>query len=336
MPRISVIVPVYKAEAYLSQCVESILGQTFSDLELLLIDDGSPDASGAMCDRFAEMDSRVRVIHKENGGVSTARNAGLDAATGEYIAFVDSDDWIEPDMYAAIMEKVVEFGCDVVLCDCVKDSPGQSIPYTHPIRSGFYDRAALETEYFSHLLMMENVEYPATISNCLLLFRRELAADVRYLAGVRYSEDLLFGAEILYRAQSFFYMKGQLFYHYIMNPGSATHRFVADKWQDYRKLHRGIRASFGSCTNFDFTRQIDLCLLFFLYNAVGDILKAKQLSCTVRAGKIHRILEDDAVLEMFGRLKISSLPISKKQRAITLLYKKRWAIRLLCRFYESR
>ena len=101
---ISIIVPVYKAEKYLSRCVDSILGQTYKDLEVILVDDGSPDGSGVLCDAYAAKDSRVRVIHKENGGVSTARNVGLDAAGGDYISFVDSDDYVDPDMY----EKMVK------------------------------------------------------------------------------------------------------------------------------------------------------------------------------------------------------------------------------------
>ena len=93
---ISVIVPVYKSEAFLGKCVESLLAQSFQDFELLLVDDGSPDDSGAMCDAYAAKDSRVRVIHKPNGGVSSARNAGLDAARGDYVVFVDSDDYVDP------------------------------------------------------------------------------------------------------------------------------------------------------------------------------------------------------------------------------------------------
>ena len=328
---ISIIVPVYKVEAYLDECVRSILGQTYTDLEVILVDDGSPDCSGAMCDAWAERDSRIRVIHKANGGVCSARNAGLDAARGEYVAFVDSDDWLEPEMYAAMMAKVQESGCDVVLCDCVKEHPGAPAVYTHPIRSGFYDRTALEREYFPHLLMMEHVEYPATISNWLLLFRRELADGLRYLAGVRYSEDLLFGAQLLYRADSFFYMKGDAFYHYRMNPASATHRFVPDKWQDYLKLHDGIREAFGA-TKFDFSRQIDLCLLFFLYNAVGD-LYGGPITRQEKKTMILAILNTPRVREMFGQLDIGSLPISKKQKLITHLYRTRIGIPMLIRYY---
>ena len=329
---LSIIVPVYKVENYLDQCVDSILSQTYADLEVILVDDGSPDRSGTMCDEWAGRDDRVRVIHKENGGVCSARNAGLDAARGEYIAFVDSDDWLEPGMYDAMMEKVREYGCDVVLCDCAKEHPGRTELYTHNIRPGFYDRSALETEYFPHLLMMENVEYPATISNWLLLLRRELAEGVRYLTGVRYSEDLLFGARILYRANSFFYMKGQAYYHYRMNPSSATHRFVPDKWRDYLKLHDGIQAAFGSCADFDFSHQIDLCLLFFLYNALGD-LYGGPISRREKKDMILNILNTPRVRKMFGRLDISGLPISKKQKLITHFYRTRLGISLLIRYY---
>ena len=104
MPRLSVIVPVYNVETFLPACIDSILSQTFRDLELILIDDGSPDACGRICDKYAEKDTRVRVIHQENRGVSAARNAGLQIASGEYIGFVDPDDWITPEMYAMLLE----------------------------------------------------------------------------------------------------------------------------------------------------------------------------------------------------------------------------------------
>ena len=103
-PLISVIVPVYKVEAFLPKCVDSIRGQTYDDLEIILVDDGSPDGCGAMCDAFAAEDPRIKVIHKPNGGLSDARNAGIGIASGEYLGFVDSDDWIEPEMYESLME----------------------------------------------------------------------------------------------------------------------------------------------------------------------------------------------------------------------------------------
>lgn len=333
MAKISVIVPIYKAEQYLRPCVDSILSQTFEDLELLLVDDGSPDCSGMFCDEYASKDPRVRVIHKKNGGVSTARNAGLDAASGEYITFVDSDDYIDRDMYAAMME-LADRGVDLVMCDCVKEFADHQQLYTHNIRQGFYDRVQLKEEYFPHLLMMENVEYPTTISNCLLLFRRELAENVRYLQGVRYSEDLLFGAQLIYRARSFFYMKGKPYYHYRINEQSATHKFVSDKWTDYKKLHQGIVDAFGNCVEFDFSKQIDLCLLFFIYNTVGHFAGEKSLPVKQRKKMILDVLSDVEVQAMFARTDISALLISPKLKLLTYLYKKRVAIGLLCRYLE--
>lgn len=101
--KISVIVPIYKVEAYLPKCVDSIRNQTYRNLEIILVDDGSPDGCGALCEEYARADSRIQVIHKPNGGLSSARNAGLDIASGDWIAFVDSDDWIEPDTYEAML-----------------------------------------------------------------------------------------------------------------------------------------------------------------------------------------------------------------------------------------
>lgn len=113
-PLLSVIVPVYNVEDYVGRCVDSILNQTYRNLEVILVDDGATDSSGAICDAFQEKDSRVRVIHKENGGLSSARNTGLEAATGEYITFVDSDDWIEADGYAHLMELMFRYGVKLV------------------------------------------------------------------------------------------------------------------------------------------------------------------------------------------------------------------------------
>ena len=118
MPELSIIVPVYKVEPYLRRCIDSILAQTFRDFELILIDDGSPDNCGAICDEYAAKDSRIIVIHQKNQGVSAARNAGLDIAKGTYLGFVDSDDWIEPEMYETMIATAKEKQVDVSKVSC--------------------------------------------------------------------------------------------------------------------------------------------------------------------------------------------------------------------------
>ena len=324
MLKLSVIVPVYKVEKYLRRCIDSILEQNYRDIELILVDDGSPDRCPEMCDQYQKKDKRVRVIHQKNSGVAVARNAGMRMATGDYITFVDSDDYIDREMYVSMFEIIEQYQCDVVMCDCVKDFGTHKELYTHDIRSGYYNEKQLKEEYYPHLLMMENVEYPATISNWLCVFKNKRGGNdfaIEYEPGIRYSEDLLFGARLLRQADSFYYMKGQAYYHYCMNPESVTHKFVPNKWQDYQKLHKKIEEYFGNDKSFDFQHQIDLCLLFFLYNAVGDIWREQSLNTHEKRRMVLNILKDNKVKKMFRRINIFKLPISNKLKVITLLYK---------------
>ena len=113
---ISIIVPVYNVEAYIHQCIKSIIEQSYKNLEIILVDDGSKDKSGKICDDYARKDKRIKVIHKKNGGLSDSRNAGITVATGKYIAFVDSDDWIEKNMYEKMYNECEKFGADICIC----------------------------------------------------------------------------------------------------------------------------------------------------------------------------------------------------------------------------
>lgn len=329
---ISVIIPVYQARPYLEKCVNSVINQSYVNLEILLLDDGSTDGSAEICDQLAKQDCRIKVIHKKNTGVADTRNLGISLAKGDYISFVDSDDYIDICMYQNMMEIAEEYGCDVVMCDCLKEFDDHSTEYTHNIRSGYYTRKDLKSEYFNHLLIMENLEYPATISNWLLLFRKKLSTGKElpsYLSGVRYSEDLLFGAELLYAAGSFYYMKEHYYYHYVMNPLSATHKFVPDKWKDYLMLYE--RAKFVFEKENDFKKQLDMLLLFFVYNSVGDILWSDGNEVRFKITEAKRILCSPEVREAFKRIKISKLPVSWKLKIQTYMYKYKLGLRLLCR-----
>lgn len=125
MSTVSIIVPIYKVEDYIRECIDSILAQTYPDFELILVDDGSPDDCGRICDDYAKGDNRIKVVHKVNGGVSSARNAGLEVAKGEWIMYIDGDDWIEPDMIEFLIEAAQVTGADLVFGDFMKYGPGQ-------------------------------------------------------------------------------------------------------------------------------------------------------------------------------------------------------------------
>lgn len=337
MKKISVIVPVYKAEQYLTRCIESILHQTYENIELILIDDGSPDLSPEICDKYADSDSRVIVIHQENQGVAAARNIGMDRATGDYVTFVDSDDYIDKDMYESMLNIADKYDTDVVMCDCVKEFETHNEVYSHNIRSGFYNRHQLEIEYFPHLLIMPNVEYPATISNYLCVFKNNKykKLDIKYEKGIRYSEDLLFGAQLLYHANSFYYMKGQAYYHYnCVNNLSATHTYVPDKWDDYQKLHSKIKEYFQD-SQYELQLQIDKVLLFFIYNAISEIYQSEE-GHLIKYKRINEILNDTLVKEIFTRITIRNLPITQKQKILAWCYAKRVGIHVLIKYMSKR
>lgn len=334
---ISVIVPVYNAEKYLDKCVNSIINQKYKELEIILVDDGSKDNSLDLCKKYAEKDNRIKVIHKENGGVSTARNTGIEASRGDFIAFVDSDDYIDENMYFNMIQKVKKYSCDMVMCDCYKVNVGNKEIFTHDIRAGFYDKDQLYKEYFDKLLMLDSINYPATISNWVMLIKSDIIKDkkLKYIEGVRYSEDLLFGSQVMYYTNRFYYLKGECYYNYINNPISATSTYYEKKWDNFVQLYYEIKRFFQNKTDFDFSKQIYYCLLFFVYNSVGDIYGSNK-SYPEKKKKILKILNNQDVKEMFKNIDINSLNMSKKQKLITYCYKYKIFIGLLISYMSRK
>ena len=319
---ISVVVPVYNAEKYLDRCIQSIINQKYKELEIILIDDGSKDNSLEICKKYANEDIRIHVIHKENGGVSRARNTGIEAANGDFITFVDSDDYIDENMYFNMMQKVEEYNCALVMCDCYKVRGNDKVIFTHDIRRGFYDKEQLYKEYFDKLLMLDSINYPATISNCVMLIKKDIIKEnnLMYVEGIKYSEDLLFGSQVMYYTNRFYYLKEECYYNYIDNPNSATNTYYEKKWDNFLELYNKIDSFFSKKEDFNFTNQINYCLLFFIYNSIGDIYGSDKRLFEKRR-HILKILNNKQVCDMFKVIDIDKLNISKKQKIITNCYK---------------
>lgn len=209
-PLISVIVPVYKVEKYLNRCVDSIIKQTYKNIEIILVEDGSPDACPEICDALADKDSRVRVIHKTNGGLSSARNAGIDVAKGEYIGFVDSDDFIDKDMYSRLFTLISLHNADVAMIKYVEvtdDSFPKKIDQVHEM----YFRG-IETESAFLKLRVESV--------CVGLYSRNAIGGTRFQVG-KTSEDIPFNFEVFKNINSFVYAPENRYYYYY-NPNSIS------------------------------------------------------------------------------------------------------------------
>ena len=228
-PKISVIVPVYNTEKYLHRCIDSVLAQTYKDFELLLIDDGSKDSSGAICDEYAARDSRVKVFHKENGGVSSARNAGLAIASGDWIMHLDGDDWIAPDIQERLIRKGEDTGADIVMGDFLFAYSDRDILYSLP-------------DWDNNKTASLN-RYITSVWTCVWggIHKRSLyeVYQLKSPQGVTYCEDFHLMARLCYHAKKVVNVH-QPFYHYRQQEGSVMHNLNKQTERDEQWVYQDI------------------------------------------------------------------------------------------------
>lgn len=258
---VSVIVPVYKVEKYLTRCLDSICNQTYRNLEIILIDDGSSDYSGSVCDCYAEKDCRIRVIHKQNAGVSAARNDGLDVATGDYITFVDSDDYIAPEMYEKLVFLITGETADIAVCGYYQEDINGEF---HINWKGTDEVCLNQVDQIECLL--KNRYY--TCSLCDKLFRRELLTAVRLDERIHHYEDYLFLYEVMKQSKmAVFSPEGM--YYYCNNPQSAARSAFNTKTMEIvdvcDMVRKDVALSFPSlkkCAQTEYVRINIMCSMF--------------------------------------------------------------------------
>lgn len=232
--KISIVVPVYRVEEFLARAVESVRAQTYADLELILVDDCSPDGSGALCDRLAAEDPRIRVIHKpQNEGAARARETGIAAATGEFIGFLDGDDYIDPDMYRTLLAAQEEHGADVVECSYYTTTDERDTPAANSGKCEVLDRLGA-------LRLLHSIK---TMHEALWnkLFRRELLLANEALEPVIIGEDYSLLARVFARCEKLVYLE-KPFYHYVQREESVCnagytecHRAALENWRRHRE-----------------------------------------------------------------------------------------------------
>lgn len=206
---ISVIVPVYRVEAYLDRCIQSILNQTYKNLEIILVDDGSPDNSGKICDQYAEIDDRIKVIHKENGGLSDARNTGIDIATGDYLGFVDSDDFIHREMYETLYLNITKTNSDISIGSIERVKDYNNIPER-------LDNKISTISSIRGLELLFTFKCSNLTSACNKLFKRELFEEIRFPKG-RIREDESTAYKLIFKSKSIVITEKLLYYYHQTN-----------------------------------------------------------------------------------------------------------------------
>lgn len=249
-PLVSVIVPVYNAGQYLQKCIESIINQQLKHIEIILIDDGSVDNSGKICDEYAKIDNRIRVSHTKNQGVSKSRNIGIELAKGDYIGFVDSDDWIDEVMYSNMLTNIVTYNADIVMCDFVifdgENKTCVEFPWKH--KSSFVTEeivnkiippilAPLDINGDKHKIIMGSV--------CRCLFRSDVIKNngITFDTKIRYSEDLVFLLQYLIKAKSVMILRVPHYYYRQDKKArtGTTQKYVANLYSDLKYSNMYIK-----------------------------------------------------------------------------------------------
>ena len=320
---ISIIVPVYKVEKYLEKCVKSILKQTYTNLEIILVDDGSPDKCGQLCDELAKIDDRIKVFHKENGGLSDARNYGVERANGEYIGFVDSDDYIHECMYEELYEAIKKSGTSIAECGVTRVY--KNILRPHYEGEDYFlvlDREGYLKEY------LENKRLYG--SAWCKLIHKDLAKKIKFPVGKIY-EDAFYTLELLKTVDKYTLISGNYYYYYIRE-NSITTRPFSSKDMDYIEIMDKIRDY--TLSNFPiFKEQLSIRLSFAYISIFNQLLEVDDY----KTKKEYKILKDKLKDNYFKVLVNKKAPRSLKAAILLLSINERLYKFMLSKYkkYES-
>ncbi len=310
MPKVSVIVPVYNAEKYLAQCLDSIVHQTLTDIEIILVNDGSTDSSAAICERYLS-DDRVIYINKENEGAAAARQDGIDRASGEYLGFVDADDWLELDMYEKMYQASRVNNADIVFCNCIKNENDKRYPPA--IRSGAYDRLQILSEILPY--SMAYIDEKGDRNNIrwvhwLRIFKRSLIVDnhIRHDPRFRRSQDLQFTYEATLAAQSYYYLGDAYLVHHRIVDGSLSRKYNEELWQLYVLLIERLYQDTEQFTDADLMPQMHLRTFFFAIESILNEMKPSfPYDEQTRRDKIREIVSHPLCDRYYGHIETEKL-----------------------------
>lgn len=321
VPLLSIIVPIYNVELYLQQCVDSILRQTFEDFELILVNDGSTDNSPNICDDYATRDARIIVVHKENGGLVSARKAGLSIAKGKYIGYVDSDDWIEADMYQALCDAAQAFNVDIVICDIIENYLDYEVRSTQIVKPGLYRKDRMIKEVYPMMLYAGRYYqfglFPS-VSN--KIFKKSLLEKFQFRVDdqIRMGEDVACTYPSLLNAKSIYLLDKQYLYHYRKNPSSMTASYDQKFFEKILVLYKHLR---GLSPAPYFANQLQYYLTYLVIAGVhNEFHRENKKSLREKRVFLKKMLKHRDINEVLQAICPNTLPF--KVKIITVLLKR--------------
>lgn len=295
MHELSVIVPVYKVEKYLSRCIDSILNQDYRDFELILVNDGSPDNCGKICDEYALKDGRIKVIHKENGGLSSARNVGIDISEGKYITFIDSDDYIHPKMFSQLINEMKVQKADISICSYKSTTKNEEDASISNIFS-------VLDKYDS----IKRMNFISFITAWGKIYKTELFNDIRYPIG-KYHEDEFTTYKLFYKSNKLIYTEDELYFYYT-NPESIIQSSFSEKNLDALEAFTERIMFFEEKKEFELTKLSNNAL-------ISRIMYSHQCISREKSIKNKSVLKKKALSYLDKSKKkeyVSHLPLKQK------------------------
>lgn len=330
MSILSVIIPVYNVAPYLERCLKSIIYQELKDIEIIIVNDGSTDTSGKICDKYAEKDSRIKVIHKANEGLGFARNTGLEYITGEFVAFVDSDDYVDKDTYKVAIEEAKKENADVVYFGCYRQRRDLTF-YKETIPQKRVWNNDNKEEYLFDIVSSapnEKVERKYSMSVWHSVYKSEIVKknNLCFLSERDIvSEDIPFQIDFLKKANVIVFIPN-CFYYYCYNNTSLTKSFKQEKYQRFRLLHSVLSRKYTD--NFLFLQRVDRFFIGYTRNHLLDMISANYHP---RSKVLCEILDDPIWQDIKKRYKAKWLPLYPRI-VLYLIFNKK--ARLLVLFME--
>lgn len=314
---VSIIVPVYNVEEYLDRCINSLIKQTLNNIEIILVDDGSLDRSSSKCDLWATKDSRIKVIHKQNEGLGLACNTGLDMATGKYVAFVDSDDWVDINMYETLLNTAENYNAQMVFCGIrrVNNSGETNIMYQAKELNVYNTKETLNSYALNMIAAtpQEKTDREIPMSAKIVLYNRKHIEthNIRFESERKYiSEDLLFNLDNIYKANCIIEMP-QTFYNYYVNNSSLSQTIRLDRFEKAQDMRNELLKRYANGSE-DFKIRVDRMFIGYSRVAINQICTTSKLTLLKKYKLIKQICRNKIWLTIKNTYPIQIMPLKHR------------------------
>ena len=329
-PLISIIIPIYNVESYLDRCVQSVLKQTLKDIEIILVDDGSPDNCPAMCDEYAKQDKRIKVIHKKNAGLGYARNSGLDIATGRYIAFLDSDDFVDSRMYQILYKTAYQDNLDTCYCGFIRYNVKGKNEKKTEVET--YMRFRGEAEIKSFLLDMVGPEpsYHSDVKYMMCVWKAIYSKELIDAHKIRFcserqlvSEDIIFHLDYLPYARNIGFIPNHLYYYCINGVTTLSNTYSRAKFEKNKLFLEEVKKRLTSLfpVNKFINRYYRLCFLYLRTSISKELKSFSQKTLREKRECIKELINDPLFKEMLSKYPYTKLPLKHQTIFFLMKYK---------------